>query len=1089
MKRGILTALFLLSLISINFISSANIDEFQRSIEEAAHYAEQYHANNINYAQFSTYLSATESKINSILSKKVDPIAQEKITELLGESGKKISWVKDEVGGEKSTENELSVWENALFDGKIHLKYNLFPVIDSNKEIYYKIDFSLEFKEAKPLLDMEKSIESIETLVRSYNLIENPEEKIITANHLAESIVTLKNLFNDYSAQSTESCEETMVKILGTNSLVNQQEIVGKEITLIDQDETQVIATTTTCEGKCEGINQQDWISLNLIMKRNGQIVSYPINSPTSEDDFKDTSSNGFKQNFVETNRIIKELAGAKNYPAVYSLMERLRVMNKVWDKKANEEGLSKDEKLKNYVERIQFLKNLWTGLETKSSTSSQKTFEKTLIQEVSEESREICTNEIDDNSNQKIDCKDSLCSGQSCGSRTIEVEEDGQNIQKIINFYCVLDQCVPEKETKTEVRNTCGNKICEENETESCSSDCQTCSLYPEIECSGEVISKGEDQNGCVLEPICIEKTTKCTEDSDCSQPLCGKSQCVLGECKTTSLNQCGEQKCINGEQMKQKCASGETIVFETCSKGIWRPTGTNCAQGANEAEASENHEKSISCKVSEDCSPGYSCSSNQCRWIPIKKVGAAPSTQTDIIGFSVTGQAVVVTGEISDVTGSAGITTIIGEEIPESEVAKYQIIQKEDKTSTASRGLTGIVSPDEEFAITQIQKEPEEILQQGVQEKVIARGICIETSKETKSLLYITGGGEKFSAISQLEERYDKDGAENYCAWNLKNELAERKEFVRGMKNFAEWFSQDYFSNSANNWEGESRTIKGLSKKNTDNLAKIAQSMKCLNMKELETYQLVSTQYKDENLFFNYQEELKEINGVKIPSPKMELIIFPNRDFVKQELQKAMVEGRFPGSIDISSERTRGDGLTAKEKDAIEKDEKLIEKISNLASQYPDNNVNIQLIILDKTEAAYNMYIKIDANGLIKAQVMPLDKTPPVDIRIEISYSELYSLIKKSAEASYKEYAPWEASKIKIGDTIETTINWFSLQFAKNSFEGSMKITPSKSEKEIQELTENILKKISQEDELQSLSSESLEVWSTKGQKITVA
>jgi hypothetical protein len=114
---------------------------------------------------------------------------------------------------------------------------------------------------------------------------------------------------------------------------------------------------------------------------------------------------------------------------------------------------------------------------------------------------------------------------------------------------------------------------------------DCAICVEYPAIECDGKVIFKGKDENGCPLEPICLEEEKVCRTDDECAQPLCGVASCVMegeesvGECKITELEECKEAECVDGEERIVTCETGEELTVKICEEGLWKSTGVECA------------------------------------------------------------------------------------------------------------------------------------------------------------------------------------------------------------------------------------------------------------------------------------------------------------------------------------------------------------------------------------------------------------------------------------------------------------------------------------------------------------------------------
>ncbi|MFH0711636.1 MAG: hypothetical protein V1889_00760 [archaeon] len=355
-----------------------------------------------------------------------------------------------------------------------------------------------------------------------------------------------------------------------------------------------------------------------------------------------------------------------------------------------------------NYEERKQFYLNLFSGYDKKEYSFVQVEFKKRLIELFREKEEEICNNNQDDNQDEKIDCDDDQCGGKICG-KGISSVVDGNGTEEVeVDFYCIAGECKA-KEVKIKIKEViCGNHVCEENETiETCAEDCSLCPQHAPIECSGKVIFKGKDKNNCPLEPICIEEQT-CNVNEDCKF-LCGSGECVEGKCQVKELSECSEQECTDGTQKTMNCESGESIVFSSCSNGLWVDTGIVCAGVSGEGIGEGVEEEVIveevvgnQCDGLSDCGGENDvCSNGQCVTIPERievreEENVIEGSDTNEVEEEQTGQETEAT---QTEESSQPEAESIGEDSKSSSESEENSPQETESTNENSEPITGNV------------------------------------------------------------------------------------------------------------------------------------------------------------------------------------------------------------------------------------------------------------------------------------------------------------------------------------------------------------------------------------------------------------
>ena len=671
-KRGVSLVVFafFVFVLMFNIFSFVSASEIDSEIAKITNYAEEYETGNVNYAQLMVYLSDARQKMNEkmgVVSKEDGGILkEEQLRSVLGEPTEKQGrvWNEREMK-EIRVEKDVPVWRKIIFDGnKIKIWLNAWPSVfnkNGNDDIIYRLDIRTEFKKEKTDSggDISSGINEIKILAENYNV--NPSNE--NANELAKKSVDVEKRFQDIIKEGREKCEELLSRVLGSENKRQEQKTIVQEIDFYRGEDFDVIMRLEMCD-ECEW----HWTNLDFWIQGNGAFKQPKETKMEKPDMNSGRTSEDYKR---EIRNIVSEIKSAferGDINSAYALKGKLMQYNEAWNQMSNDAWKEADkvfneknnqiknmensperndpyywlkqeqEKRKmvqeisdrNYNERKQFYIELVSEYPKKEYVFRQTEFEKRLVEIFGEFKQEQCGNNQDDNNNGNIDCADEQCNGKICGEGEVEIQIGNETKKENQKLFCIMKECKAREEVKSASEGICGNNICEGNEIESCNNDCVQCKSYDAINCTGKVIFKGKDEIGCPLEPICIEETLSCSQNSDCSQPLCGKAECNEGRCEVSTLEECREAECSEGQEKILKCNDGNEIISEKCFDGVWKDTGIECAvsgggRDGNESDSGVVEEVIVDggagneCVVKEDCG-GIDdvCSNGRCVAIP---------------------------------------------------------------------------------------------------------------------------------------------------------------------------------------------------------------------------------------------------------------------------------------------------------------------------------------------------------------------------------------------------------------------------------------------------------------------------------------
>src|SRR3989344_863100 len=664
MKRGAVIFSFkiILAAILAVFITSQTLAQsIDAPIKTITHYAEEYEIGNINYAQLIVYMASSSKELAEEMgaaSQDHDSILkQEQLEKALGKPTETTRWVwVENEDQERKLDNEVPAWRKIIFDGKkIQVYLNAWPNIrtaNNEDKIVYRLHNDISFKSQEEEINIKSEIESIKLLAQDYS--SNPAKENL--EKLAKESVSIEQIFNNNQDKNAGKCEELMDELFGSENKRSPQKILLQEINFLEGDNFQAKIRLEICD-ECEW----HWINMNMWFESRGRFQSPEENrdfNENSRDKYSSLSNEDFEEQTQKIISEVKEDIEKKDYESASSKMGELRGLTEAWNEKANNvgqqiekdfrvdfESMTQEEreecsknycwikkeqerreaenqlKNSNYEQRKQFYLNLFSEYEKKETYSKQEQWEQKLLQEFKEFGEEICSNNVDDNNNQQIDCSDQQCGGKLCGYDTIAITDETNNThEEKRELYCIQSACQAKTEIIAENISICGNNICEEKEQETCATDCAVCQQHEALECSGTVIFSGQDANSCALAPICLTENTVCETDNDCADPLCGDSSCVEGTCQLVQLTECREPECLDGSEKVQNCASGDKIVTEKCIEGLWKSTSLKC-QEATQGEVQEIAEEIVGneCTVKSDCgNENDVCSNGKCVTIP---------------------------------------------------------------------------------------------------------------------------------------------------------------------------------------------------------------------------------------------------------------------------------------------------------------------------------------------------------------------------------------------------------------------------------------------------------------------------------------
>ncbi len=1119
-KRGLFClVLMLLSLIFISSVSASNA--FSDEVKKVTYYAEEYETGNINYAQLIVYISTLQQSAERVFDE--DVTRAEQLGELLGPATEETYWVWDQDGQkEVYLDKPLEGWRKLIFDGrKLQLWLGAWPSIRENniEKVYYNLHVDVQFKNEEELEAIDDKIAEIIELADKVKNGENFEEE------LAKQSVSVERTLGRYLNSNPEQCKNIMEKYVG--NIRDSQETILKEYKLGSGKYGSVKARLEYCES-CEN----SWIGINVYREHQGryeedqsqdyEVQDYKEFRAWSEEKIKEELKDNIEEyaesaDDAKIDRRLESRIGALSN----ALNEKGNEIWKEVDKEFNEKHNSlADEERRNYdwqadnkkredrmrelqKSRYSDLKAFYDGIfsvyPVKETRFKQTNYEKRLFSTFKEIKPEMCNNGIDDNENSFADCSDAECNGQKCG----EIAEGNETKQ----MYCNRGKCEVREEIERK-EPMCENK-------------------FESIECDGKVIFKGKDKNGCQFEPICLPVEQKCAINEDCAQPLCGIAECIEGVCKVNNLNECRQEECSSGDKRAQKCGE-EEINIEVCEEGIWRKTGAECSQSIGEIKEESEEFLGDECKAKEDCSGDTSvCSNGKCVVLPQlaeeimpeqinipesfeninkeedqeskpedkneeekiedrreEEKQAEPSSPESSTPESFPQESSPVSGLILAFKRIVGYV-INAFNIQENETENpggnnesVESIAADNKSTNDLERFPEVegnksITIEDDKSMEEPERDKEREIETREPQKVEEGGFgiwggCKVSLERSEGHLSFNAWGQQFEKYQSIKERYYRQDGE-WCKDELKSLLIQRKELENSLNNeFAKWFFESYVANTADGWESKTSGIYEVYWKDVELSRRIAESMKCLGIKDLPEHRLILLEYDTlyGSLTFWEEEKVAQIQdnfpAMPLISPYMKVWLLPPKEFIKGELRKAMNQQRFPGPGDEESDRDQDNGPSEEDRKFLQEDKSFMKKLRKITDKY-GGSIDASVQLKDADDLVFNLYVKVNEQDIMRMNPTPPELMPEKDITVIVDFNKMYELIEEQERESKSdriESPPWdrERSENKIRDVKEAVKIFFKIRGLISNAE----ITPDEARNDVMSLIRTFLWKM---------------------------
>lgn len=268
----------------------------------------------------------------------------------------------------------------------------------------------------------------------------------------------------------------------------------------------------------------------------------------------------------------------------------------------------------------------------------------------------------------------------------------------------------------------------------------------------------------------------------------------------------------------------------------------------------------------------------------------------------------------------------------------------------------------------------------------------------------VHFNAWGEPFEELNSYRSAAEETLGQDWCDDEYNNALRHRTEIERSLQDpaFVERFFSRLLEEDPDQWQKEVEAIYTMYWSIVDNTRRLAESSECLDVPFPELTP-ITVSYDSEGGGIELWEESSYVNEFSrdILTPYMKLWVFPPKEMIKEEFQRAAEEERFPGP--------EGEGgPTVEDLEAIRTDPDGMAFIRELVAEYDDKSLDTKIVIDDDGEQLFIIDYSISEENLI--QVIPVttyDKIP--DVTVTIDFDFMYNFIKATETDPRTESPEW--------------------------------------------------------------------------------
>lgn len=278
---------------------------------------------------------------------------------------------------------------------------------------------------------------------------------------------------------------------------------------------------------------------------------------------------------------------------------------------------------------------------------------------------------------------------------------------------------------------------------------------------------------------------------------------------------------------------------------------------------------------------------------------------------------------------------------------------------------------------------------------------------------------GGQPYEEIGRMKSGAEAQLGGDWCEWELENLVKERAELQASMNDeLLKWFFEDYVMQEPAKWEEHIGGIWDIYWSFVENSRRTSEMLSCGGKEAVlpESFRSVRAKYDSEYGSVEFWEEKKTTDmfgkKVEIMSPYMKIWVFPPKQFIKDEMIKAMKEGRMPGPEGEKAKQ----GPSPEEVREAKSHPEVMSVVNGISNRFGGD---LQVLFTVRDEGQEDVFkILFEVNPDIIASVNPVyeyEGTP--DVTLTTNFDFMYNMIsraEKDIRGARTEVPPWEGKSI---------------------------------------------------------------------------